>query len=57
MKVIALGIRFILELAALAALAAWGVAAVDGFLGWLVGLGAATMAAIAWGLLWRPGPG
>jgi hypothetical protein len=51
---LALVVRFLLELAALAALASAGIAIVDGPLGWLLGLGLATLAAVAWGLFVAP---
>jgi hypothetical protein len=53
-RFLALLVRFLLELAALAALASAGIAIVDGPLGWLLGLGLATLAAIAWGLFVAP---
>jgi hypothetical protein len=50
----ALLVRFLLELAALAALVATGAALVSGPLGWLLGIGLATVAAVAWGLFVAP---
>jgi hypothetical protein len=54
MRSTALLVRFLLELAALAALIASGVLIIGGALGWLAGLGAAVVAAIAWGLFVAP---
>ncbi len=42
-------LRFVLELAGLAALAWWGFRAADGVLGVALGLGAPLLAAAAWG--------
>ena len=47
MKGLALVLRFLLELAALAALVYAGIAVVDGPMGWLLGLGMAAAAAVA----------
>ena len=49
-----LGVRFLVELAALAAFVAWGAAAVGGAPGWLLGVGAAAAFAAVWGLLVSP---
>ena len=54
MKGLALVLRFLLELAALAALVYAGIAVVDGPMGWLLGLGMAAAAAVAWGLFVAP---
>ena len=54
MRSTALLVRFLLELAALAALIASGVLIIGGALGWLAGLGAAAVAAVAWGLFVAP---
>lgn len=54
MKPFALALRFLLELAALAALAYTGIAVVDGPLGWVVGVGALALAATVWGLFVSP---
>jgi hypothetical protein len=48
------GLRFLLELAALGALAYWGFAEYDGAVQWLLGLGAPLVAATVWGLLVAP---
>ncbi|MGE5829209.1 MAG: YrdB family protein [Micromonosporaceae bacterium] len=45
----ALTVRFLLELAALAALVYAGVASVDGAAGWLVGVVLALIAGVVWG--------
>ncbi len=49
-----LGLRFLLELAALAAFALWGAAVGDGTTAWLLGIGAPLAAAAYWGLLVSP---
>jgi len=54
MRSTALLVRFLLELAALAALIASGVLIIGGGLGWLAGLGAAAVAAAVWGLFVAP---
>ncbi len=54
MKGLALVVRFLLEVAAIAALVYAGVAVVDPPLGWLLGLGMAAVAAVAWGLFVAP---
>jgi len=54
MKGLALVVRFLLELAALAGLVYAGIAVVDGPSGWLLGLGMAAVAAVAWGLFVAP---
>jgi Protein of unknown function (DUF2568) len=53
-KAAALGVRFLLELAALASLVFAGVALVHGILGWLVGTALAAAAGVAWGLVVAP---
>jgi Protein of unknown function (DUF2568) len=54
MRSTALLVRFLLELAALAALVAAGVGLIGGVLGWLIGLLAAAVAAVMWGLFVAP---
>jgi Protein of unknown function (DUF2568) len=46
---IALTVRFLLELAALAALVYAAVATVDGAVGWILGVALAVVAAVVWG--------
>jgi Protein of unknown function (DUF2568) len=53
-KAVALALRFFLELAALVALVVSGVQLVHGLLGWLLGLAALMVAAVAWGLFVAP---
>jgi hypothetical protein len=53
-KVASLALRFLLELAALGALAYWGFHEFDGTTGVLVGIGAPLAAAIAWGIFVAP---
>jgi hypothetical protein len=48
------GLRFLLELAALAALGYWGFAEFDGVVQWVVGLGAPLLAAGVWGTFVAP---
>jgi hypothetical protein len=48
------GLRFLLELAALASLAYWGLAEHGGVVQWLLGLGAPLVAAVVWGLFIAP---
>jgi len=48
------GLRFFLELAALASLAYWGLAEHDGGVQWLLGLGAPLLAAAVWGTFVAP---
>lgn len=49
------GLRFVLELCALAALASWGFATGEGLLGRIgLGIGAPLAAAVAWGLVVAP---
>jgi hypothetical protein len=48
------GLRFLLELAALASLAYWGFAEHDGVVRWLLGLGAPLAAAVLWGRFVAP---
>jgi hypothetical protein len=50
-----LAFRFLLELAAIAALVVWGIRAVDGVWGWVVGIGAAAVGMVAWGTFRVPG--
>ena len=54
MRSTALLVRFLLELAALAALVAAGVGLIGGPAGWLVGLAAAAAAAVGWGRFVAP---
>ncbi len=54
MKSTALLVRFLLELAALAALVYAGVEIIGGFPGVLVGLAVAAVAAVVWGLFVAP---
>ena len=54
MKTWALLVRFVLELAALAALLFAGAAIVDGAAGWLLGTAASAAAAFAWGAVVAP---
>jgi hypothetical protein len=54
MRSTALLVRFLLELAALAALVAAGVGVIGGAVGWLVGVVAAGAAALVWGLFVAP---
>jgi hypothetical protein len=53
-KTFALALRFLLELAALAALGYAGISTVDGALGWLLGASLVVTAAVAWGLFVAP---
>jgi Protein of unknown function (DUF2568) len=48
------GLRFALELGALAALGYWGFAEFDGAAQWLIGLGAPLIAAAVWGTFVAP---
>jgi Protein of unknown function (DUF2568) len=48
------GLRFLLELSALAALAYWGFAEFGGVVQWVVGLGAPLLAAAVWGAFVAP---
>jgi hypothetical protein len=48
------GLRFLLELAALAALAYWGFHELGGVVQWLIGLGAPLLAAVVWGRFMSP---
>ena len=48
------GLRFLLELAALASLAYWGFAEQGGAVQWLLGLGAPLVAATVWGTFVAP---
>ncbi len=47
-------LRFVLELAALAALAYWGFSEFDGVAQWLIGLGAPLLVAVVWGTFMSP---
>ena len=51
---VTLTVRFLCELALLAALAFWGFAAGDGLGAWLLGLGAPVAAAVVWGAFVAP---
>jgi hypothetical protein len=53
-KVASLALRFLLELAALGALAYWGFHEFDGATAVLVGIGTPLAAAIAWGIFVAP---
>lgn len=54
-RTVALGVRFLLELGALAALAYWGLSAAEGTVASIVlGLGAPFCAAVLWGLFVAP---
>jgi len=48
------GLRFLLELAALAALGYWGFAENDGVLQWVLGIGLPVLAAAIWGTFVSP---
>jgi hypothetical protein len=48
------GLRFVLELAGIVAVAWWGVHAADGAAGWLLGIGAAVAFIAVWGLFVAP---
>jgi hypothetical protein len=48
------GLRFSLELAALASLGYWGFAEHDGGVQWLLGLGMPLLAAVVWGVFVSP---
>jgi Protein of unknown function (DUF2568) len=48
------GLRFVLEVGALAALAYWGFAEFDGGEQWVIGLGAPLLAAAVWGTFVAP---
>jgi hypothetical protein len=50
-----LGIRFLLEIAALVALGYWGWVAHDGVLRWLLAAGLPLLAAVLWGTFAVPG--
>jgi Protein of unknown function (DUF2568) len=47
-------VRFLLELALLAALAWWGATVGEGIWAWVLGIGAPTLAAFAWGMYVAP---
>jgi Protein of unknown function (DUF2568) len=49
-----LGLRFLLELCALAALAYWGLRVSSGVLQWVLGLGAPLAMAVVWGSFMSP---
>jgi hypothetical protein len=49
-----LTVRFLCELALLAALAYWGLSVGNGVTAWLLGIGAPLLAAIVWGALVAP---
>jgi hypothetical protein len=49
-----LGIRFLLELLALAATSYWGFATASGVTQWVLGLGAPIAVAVVWGLFVSP---
>jgi hypothetical protein len=49
-----LGIRFLLELSALAATSYWGFATASGVTQWVLGLGAPIVVAVVWGLFVSP---
>ena len=53
-RTVNLALRFVLELGALAAFVVWGVDAVEGMAGWLLGFAVAAVAAVVWGLLLAP---
>jgi hypothetical protein len=48
------GLRFLLELAVLAAVGSWGFTVADGAARWLLGLGAPLLVAVVWGLFVAP---
>jgi hypothetical protein len=48
------GLRFLLELSGLAALAFWGFRVADGVLQWVLGLGAPLAFAVVWALFMAP---
>jgi uncharacterized protein DUF2568 len=48
------GLRFTLEVAALASLSYWGFSQHDGALQWLLGLGTPLLAAVVWGAFVAP---
>jgi Protein of unknown function (DUF2568) len=54
LRVTILAIRSLCELGLLAGLAYWGFTVGEGATAWLLGLGAPTVAAIAWGLFVAP---
>lgn len=54
LKPVFLAVRFVLELAALAALAYWGFSEFDGVLSVVLGIGAPLAAAVVWGLFVSP---
>jgi hypothetical protein len=51
------GLRFLLELAALASLGYWGFAENDGVLRWVLGIGLPVLAAAVWGTFVSPKAG
>ena len=54
MKPANLGLRFLLELSALAAVGYWGVETVDGVVGWVLGLAAVGAVIAVWALFVSP---
>lgn len=54
MRVINLGLRFLLEILLLVALAYWGFETHDGAIRWVLGLGAPIAAALTWGAFVAP---
>jgi hypothetical protein len=48
------GLRFLLELAALASLVYWGFAEYGGVVQWVLGIGAPLLAAVVWGAFVAP---
>jgi Protein of unknown function (DUF2568) len=51
---VTLTVRFLCELAMLAALTSWGFQAGDGVTAWVLGIGAPLLAAVVWGALVAP---
>ena len=49
-----LGVRFLLELSALAATAYWGFSTASGVMQWVLGLGGPALVAVVWGLFVSP---
>jgi hypothetical protein len=54
LRVIVLGLRFLLEVAAVIAFAYWGFTTGEGAAAWLLGLGAPLAAIVVWGLFVAP---
>jgi len=48
------GLRFLLELSALAALVYWGIEEFGGIVQWVIGLGAPLVVAVVWGTFMSP---